>query len=256
MYVHEQGEGEVIVLIPGLGADHHLYAPQLACLTEFRCLAVDLRGTGRSSTLQGVAVESVLAVQADDIADALRNRGIRRAHLVGVSYGGLVIETFMLRHPDLIASAVICDSLCDSRPRTWLERLQMASAAAQPAMLKLLPPRINALTMRWIYGRRWPLAASYLQTIFTSGRIDDIIKQRRVVNSVQLEDKLADCATPTLCVVGGAVGLAETMMRRVEGALPNTEFVIIPNSFDPSNLCQPEAFTELVRSWVKRHAGR
>lgn len=252
MYVVDQGQGPVVLFVPGLGADHRLYAPQLAALREFRCLAVDLRGSGRSPSLDGIEVQDVLAVQADDIADALTERGIERAHLVGISYGGPVIETFMLRHRDLIASAIICDSLCDTRPRNLLERIQMAPARAQPAILRYLPAGLNAAMTRSIYRRRWPLAADYLADLYRRGRTDDLITQRRVVNAVQLEDRLGECDVPTLCLVGGAVGLAESMMRRVEAALPITEFAVIPNSFDPSSLCQPEAFTAHVREWVTR----
>lgn len=103
MFVEDVGRGPALVFVPGLGADHQMYAPQVAALTEFRRLALDLRGTGRSPSLDGIADADVLAVQADDIADALRSRGIPRAHLVGISYGGPVVETFMLRHRDLIA---------------------------------------------------------------------------------------------------------------------------------------------------------
>lgn len=253
MFVFEQGAGPAIVFIPGLGADHRMYAPQLEALTGFRCLAVDVRGAGRSPSLAGIAVDDVLAVQADEIAEMLNQRGVARAHLVGVSYGGLVIETFMLRRPDLIASAIICDSLCESRPRNLLEGVQMAAARTQPAMLRFLPLRWNNVLMGLIYRGRWPLAAAYLGRLLTKSHLDDVIIQRRVVNSVELADKLGGCTTPTLCLVGGAVPLAEAMMRRVEVALPNTEFAIIPNSFDPSSLCQPELFTQHVRDWVNRH---
>ena len=41
----EQGEGEPLLLIPYLAADHACYAFQLPAYTEhFRCIAVDLPG--------------------------------------------------------------------------------------------------------------------------------------------------------------------------------------------------------------------
>ncbi|WP_313023150.1 alpha/beta hydrolase [Mobilicoccus sp.] len=252
MFVEDVGRGPALVFVPGLGADHQMYAPQVAALTEFRRLALDLRGTGRSPSLDGIADADVLAVQADDIADALRSRGIPRAHLVGISYGGPVVETFMLRHRDLIASAVICDSLCDRPPRTLAGHLVMIGAAAQPATLRLLPSRWSAALIRLVYRRRWPEAGELMVRSLATTRQDDMIKQRRVVNAVRLADDLRGCDVPTLCLVGDHSAVAVGMMRRVEEVLANTEFAIIADSFDPSNLCRPEVFTAHVRDWVTR----
>ena len=64
---------------------------------------------------------------------------------------------------------------------------------------------------------------------------------------------------PDVCLVGDYSAFAESMMRRLESVLPNSEFAIIADSFDPSSLCQPEAFTRHVREGVARQeseAGR
>jgi pimeloyl-ACP methyl ester carboxylesterase len=45
-----QGKGEPLLLIPYLSADHACYTFQLPAYTEhFRCIALDLPGTGESS---------------------------------------------------------------------------------------------------------------------------------------------------------------------------------------------------------------
>ncbi|WP_052466048.1 alpha/beta fold hydrolase [Mobilicoccus massiliensis] len=254
MYVLDTGDGEPIVFIPGLGADHTMYAPQIEALTEFRRLAVDLRGTGASPSLDGVPTEHVLTTQVEDLATMLKERGIERPHLVGISYGGVVVEAFLLRHPGVAASAIICDSLCDTRPRTVLERIQMAGAKAQPFLLKALPMSWNRASVRLVYRKRWPLAAEVMARSFSADRLDDIVKQRRVVNAVHFETALANVRTPVLCLVGDHSSLAVGMMRRVHDALTGSEFTVIEGSFDPSSLCRPGAFTQHVREWVGRHS--
>lgn len=48
------GEGEPLLLIPDLSADHASYAFQLpACTEHFSCIAVDLPGTGESDKPSG-----------------------------------------------------------------------------------------------------------------------------------------------------------------------------------------------------------
>jgi 3-oxoadipate enol-lactonase len=49
-----QGEGETVLLLPYTSADHACYAFQLPAYTEhFRCIAIDLPGSGESSTPPG-----------------------------------------------------------------------------------------------------------------------------------------------------------------------------------------------------------
>lgn len=54
MFLLDQGTGPAVVLVPGLGCDHTMYRPQLAALEGLRCLAVGLRGAGRSPSLTGI----------------------------------------------------------------------------------------------------------------------------------------------------------------------------------------------------------
>lgn len=255
MYVLDEGDGPAVVLVPGLGADHRLSERQLRTLAQFRLLAVDLRGTGRSPSLDGIAVDDILAVQADDLAAALDERSLGRAHFVGISYGGPVIETFMLRHPERIASAVLCDSLSGPPEGRVLGLATCLGAAAQPAMLRRLPASWNAAMVRMVYRRRWPEAARYLGDVLEEGvrtRVDDLVAQRRAVNAVRLTAALEGCEVPTLCLVGDYSRAAIGMMRSVADALPRSEFAIIDDSFDPSNLCRPEEFDRRVREWVLR----
>ncbi|MDN5685599.1 MAG: alpha/beta hydrolase [Brachybacterium sp.] len=254
MFVLDQGSGPAVVLVPGLGCDHTMYAPQLDALSGMRLLAVDLRGTGRSPSLDGIPLDDVLTTQADDVADALHERGIASAHLVGISYGGVVVQQMMARHPALVRSAVICDSLCDTGPRTLSERIQLWPAHLQPAMLRAVPRRALAHATRAAYPRR-PEAGEAMADIFFAD-LGDLITQRRAVNRVRFEQMLHGCETPTLCLVGDQSALAKSMMVRTHEALPHSEFHIIPDSFDPSSLCNPEAFTAHLQRWVTaREAG-
>lgn len=255
MFLLDQGTGPAVVLVPGLGCDHTMYRPQLEALEGIRCLAVDLRGTGRSPSLAGIPEREVLATQASDIAHVLHERGIQSAHLVGISYGGAVVQQIMATRPELAASAVLCDSLCDTRPRTLHERLQMWPAHTQPAMLRAIPRRALAKATRAAYSR-WPDAGEAMAQVFLTADLDDVVTQRRVVNRLRFEETLQRCETPTLCLVGDYSGLARSMMLRTHEALPHSEFHLIPDSFDPSSLCSPGAFTAHLQRWVTaREAG-
>ena len=51
---------------------------------------------------------------------------------------------------------------------------------------------------------------------------------------------------PTLGIVGDHEALLVDYMQAVTGAIPGARLEIVPNSFDPTNLCQTETFNRLT----------
>jgi pimeloyl-ACP methyl ester carboxylesterase len=97
-----QGDGEPLLLIPYLSADHACYAFQLPAYTEhFSCIAVDLPGSGESDKPAGpYSTEGC----ADQVAAFLGAIGIERAHVAGVSLGATVGIHLAARHPERVRS--------------------------------------------------------------------------------------------------------------------------------------------------------
>ncbi|MET0729872.1 MAG: alpha/beta hydrolase [Solirubrobacterales bacterium] len=97
-----QGEGEPLLLIPYLSADHACYAFQLPAYTEhFSCIAIDLPGTGESDKPAGpYSTEG----HADQVAAFLDTIGIEQTHVAGVSLGAAVGMHLAARHPDRVRS--------------------------------------------------------------------------------------------------------------------------------------------------------
>src|SRR6476619_1514632 len=97
-----QGEGEPLLLIPYLSADHASYAFQLPAYTEhFSCVAIDLPGSGESDKPAGPYSTEAYA---DQFAALLGALGIERAHVAGVSLGAGVGMHLAARHPDRVRS--------------------------------------------------------------------------------------------------------------------------------------------------------
>jgi pimeloyl-ACP methyl ester carboxylesterase len=97
-----QGDGEPLLLIPYLTADHACYAFQLPAYTEhFRCIALDLPGSGESDKPAGPYSTDGYAAQVASFLDAI---GIDRAHVAGVSLGAAVGIHLAARHPDRVRS--------------------------------------------------------------------------------------------------------------------------------------------------------
>lgn len=97
IYWDEQGQGEPVLLIMGLGYTSvmwHRIRPLLA--QHFRTIAFDNRGVGQSDVPPG---PYSIATMASDAAAVLDAAGIAHAHVFGVSMGGMIAQEFALRYP-------------------------------------------------------------------------------------------------------------------------------------------------------------
>ena len=105
MYYEEHGDGFPLLLINGLGSDHLEWLHQFPAFeARFRVVVFDNRGTGKTDVPPG---PYTTAEMADDAASLLRALGTSRAHVLGVSLGGMIAQEVALRYPDLVDGLVL-----------------------------------------------------------------------------------------------------------------------------------------------------
>ena len=118
--VEGRADGEPVLLIAGLGLQLIYWPPALVeALTAegFRVVRVDNRDAGRSSRIATPPPGKLrqlfafprrdnysLEDMADDMAAVLRHLGLRGAHVVGMSMGGMIGQALACRHPGLVLS--------------------------------------------------------------------------------------------------------------------------------------------------------
>ena len=101
------GQGPRLLAISGTGSDlrrrpNLLDSPLVA---KFEVLSYDQRGLGRSSKPDR---PFTMADYADDAANLMDAIGWERAHIVGVSFGGMVAQELALRHPEKVIRLALC----------------------------------------------------------------------------------------------------------------------------------------------------
>lgn len=98
------GQGEPVLMIPGLGLDHTYYALGLPDLTpHMQTITVDPRGVGQSRKDD---VNYTVDLWADDFAALVDALGHKSVHVLGTSLGGSIALSMAARHPDKVKSVM------------------------------------------------------------------------------------------------------------------------------------------------------
>jgi 3-oxoadipate enol-lactonase len=108
LFYEEWGKGSPLLFIHGLGSSTEDWSAQIeAFRDEYRVIAVDLRGHGRSEKVPGPRTVQSLA---DDVAALLRALGAVPAHVVGVSLGGMVSLELAACHPEVVRTLTVANT--------------------------------------------------------------------------------------------------------------------------------------------------
>ena len=106
LYYERAGAGPPLLFISGTGGDlrvqPNVFASPLA--KAFDLLAYDQRGLGRTSKPD---VPYTMAQYADDAAALMESQGWDQALVIGVSFGGMVAQELVLRHPGKVKRLVL-----------------------------------------------------------------------------------------------------------------------------------------------------
>ena len=105
LYHESHGSGEPLLLIMGWGGNAATWKAQLDGLAErYHVIAFDNRGVGRSSAPRGPYTTRQMADDALGLLDALE---IGRAHVLGISLGGMVAQELALAHPERVDALIL-----------------------------------------------------------------------------------------------------------------------------------------------------
>ena len=145
IYWDEQGSGEPLLLINGLSYPSYMWHRARPPLTQsFRTIAFDNRGVGQSDVPPGIYS---IALMASDAAAVLAAAGVTRAHVFGVSMGGMIAQEFALRRKaDSPAAAGRVRSCWHRSTATVWSACSRPSARLPPATAPVSASRADAIS--------------------------------------------------------------------------------------------------------------
>jgi len=102
--VEDEGEGDAVVCVHGLGGSTNTFAPLMPALARQRVIRLDMPGSGRSHRVEGPLSISRFVETLLSICTRLN---VTRAHWLGHSLGTIVCQHLALAAPKLVRSIAL-----------------------------------------------------------------------------------------------------------------------------------------------------
>jgi 3-oxoadipate enol-lactonase len=228
LYYKIQGQGEALVLIPGMGANHTSWFRQLPAFTKhFRVITFDPRSIGRSERPQQPYGFKALA---DDVVGLMDYLGIRKAHILGQSLGGLVAQEVAIDYPErvlklvLVSSTMAGDNVNPTNP-ALMKEMGYAEGASEVDLSKLDTRKTMNVVIGMSFNRAlYRKSMQWLSRFFVKPEMfDGLSDQLRAIAGHNTIDRLQSIKAPTLVITGAEDRIvfpqaSESLAARIAGA--------------------------------------
>lgn len=160
--VEDEGEGEPVVCVHGLGGSANVWTPLAAGLTRYRMVRVELPGSARSARAEGsLSIERFVAC-LEQVCERL---AIARAHWLAHSLGTIVVQHFAVLHPKRVASLALLGPLAEPAGGARPPLLARAALARSQGVtgLQIIAEQTVAAALSSETRMRQPLAAAFVR---------------------------------------------------------------------------------------------
>ena len=229
-----------LVFLHGVGSDKSVWGPQLDHFGRSRrTLAFDYPGYGESQFREGATRDDYAAA----ILAAMTALGIERAHICGLSLGGVVAIAMHSAAPELCASLILAGTFA-VHPQG--QAIYDRSIAASHDMRGLAEARVGAL----MASQDEVLRQSVIETMSAIDPEAYRLGARAVWLADQTE-RAAAIRTPTLVVVGDEDAITPPALSEELAALiPNSRLDVIHGASHLANLDKPEEFNRAIDDFL------
>ncbi|HQT63630.1 MAG: 3-oxoadipate enol-lactonase [Acidocella sp. 20-57-95] len=234
-----------LVLLHSLGTNAHIWDPQVAELSRsFRVIRPDLRGHGLTEATDG---PYSMALLADDLASLLAALQVKKAHIAGISIGGMIAQAFAANHQDQVASLILCDTAMAIPPaENWT--LRAAKVRAEGIGVIQEAVIANWVTAGFINA---PETAG-LRAMLLRTPAESYAAACEAIAAADLSASTATLKIPTLVLVGSEdkptpVAFAQALHAAIAGS----SLVIIEGAAHIPSVEKPAEITNAIVSFLR-----
>ena len=247
------GNGKPIVLLNGIMMSVPSWAEHVKYLEkDFQVITYDMKDQGKS---RYVDYQYDISMHVQDLRDLLTEIGIKKASLVGLSYGGQVAQLFALKHPEMVDKLVLSNTI--SHVDNFLKSIGQAwkaSAATYDGefFFDVSLPFIYSRyfyqsNYEWLMNRRKLFKATLTKQWF-----DGFIRLASSNETFDIREEIKNITAPTL-LIGADEDIATPYleMLKMNEKIPQSQIICIPKTAHAMFLEKLPLFCDLVKGFLK-----
>lgn len=234
----ERGQGESVLLLPGLMGQIHHWQSSVHALGEIcRAIALEL------PIFHPALPEASIAELGRYVRCFLQAQEIPRAVVGGNSLGGHVALELALNHPERVSGLILTGSSglfergytrgVPHRPSAEYVREKMLEIFHDPALV----------TPAWV--------EEVTRVVSAPASAMRVVQFARAAKRHKLEERLPQIQVPTLLVWGAQDRITPPeVASQFRALIPDSRLVFLPDCGHVPMLERPEAFNAAVRTWL------
>ncbi|KRB75101.1 3-oxoadipate enol-lactonase [Nocardioides sp. Root190] len=235
-------DAPVVVLSNSLGSTHTMWDAQADALAEhFRVLRYDTRGHGQSPVPVGPYDIDDLV---DDVVTLLDTLGVKQAHFVGLSLGGMTGMRLAARNPERVDRLVVLCTGAHLTPSSgWTDRAATVREHGAGAVAE-------AVVQRWFtsaYLDAHPDVKTTCEEGVAATAAQGYASCCEVIAAMDLRPDLPTITAPTLAIAGrDDPATPPPSLQEIADNVQNGRLLVVPDAAHLANAQQPETITPAI----------
>jgi 3-oxoadipate enol-lactonase len=239
-----------LLLSSSLGATADMWEPQLALADRFRIVRYDHRGHGRSPVPPGRYELADLGADALALLDRLE---IDKAHLAGLSLGGMVAMWVAAHAPDRVDRLVLMSTSAKlGPPQAWAERAAAVRAGGTGAVAA-------NVVGRWFtpeYASAHPEVVGRFRDMIAASPPDGYAACCGAIERMDLEPELARIRAATLVIAGSDDPATPPVhAERIAAGIGGATLEMLPGTAHLANVSAADTVNALLAAFLSPLAG-
>jgi 3-oxoadipate enol-lactonase len=238
---------QTLVFVNSLGTDFRIWQSVVQQLrSEFNIVLHDKRGHGLSTL--GTAPHEI-ETYAKDLAALLDSLNVKSVIAVGLSVGGLIVQSLYHTRPNLVSKLVVSNSAVKiGNEQSWGQRI----SAVQSGGIDSLADGIMKMWFAPEFHQRAPEELSLYRTMLARTNLAGYLACCEALRDADFTADAAHINIPTLFIAGDQDGstpaaLVESSARLVLAS----RFEVINGAAHIPCVEKPDAYAKLLRNFAK-----
>ncbi len=260
-----QGQGYPVILVHGFGGNKEGWIAQYGPLKEkFQVVRFDNRNGGGSNRPNEPLTVEILA---DDVRGLMDYLKIKKAHIIGWSLGGIIVQRFALKYPNRLNKLILINTVMGAPneqgvellKKNMIEELELRKQDPEEAFWKgarlgfyiKFRKEMKANPKKKFYGL-WSVEDLIKNSIKDLPTTQDIINQSNALFKTITLDDLSKIKNPTLLLAASHDRLTSSnTMVEMHKVIPNSTLETIDKAGHNSPYSKAPEINKIMIDFLK-----